>query len=93
MKKYLPIGSVVLLKDCKKRTMILGYKPEIAGSDKVWDYSGCAFPEGVIDSNKLFVFDDEQIERLYFIGLQDTVSLGFLQALAESDVKKEDDIF
>ena len=93
MKKYLPIGSVVLLTNSKKRVMIIGYKPTVSGNDKVWDYSGCLFPEGVIDANKLFVFDDTQIERLYFIGLQDSESLTFLKALADTDKKDEDDIF
>ena len=81
MKKFLPIGSVVLLKDSQKRIMIVGVKQKQADSDKVWDYSACLYPEGILEPNKLFLFDSEQIERLYFIGLQDGEGLAFLNYL------------
>lgn len=81
MKKYLPIGSVVLLKDSNKRIMIVGVKQKQADSDKVWDYSACLFPEGMLDPDHLYLFDSEQIERLYFIGLQDGESLTFTEKL------------
>ena len=81
MKKYLPIGSVVLLKDSKKRIMIVGVKQKQVDSEKVWDYSACLYPEGILNPDKLFLFDSEQIERLYFIGFQDGEGLAFLSSL------------
>ena len=81
MKKFLPIGSVVLLKGSQKRIMIVGVKQKQADSDKVWDYSACLYPEGILDPEKLFLFDAEQIERLYFLGLQDGEGLAFLDKL------------
>lgn len=81
MKKYLPIGSVVLLKESNKRIMIVGVKQQQADSDKVWDYSACLFPEGMLDPEHLYLFDSEQIERLYFIGLQDGESLAFTEKI------------
>lgn len=83
MKRYLPIGSVVLLKDGSKRVMIVGVKQKQAGTDKVWDYSACLYPEGIFDPDKLFLFDSEQIERLYFVGFQDGEGLAFLNKLSE----------
>lgn len=88
MKKYLPIGSVVLLKESQKRIMIVGVKQKQVGSDKVWDYSACLYPEGILDPDKLFLFDNEQIERLYFIGLQDGEGLAFSQKLSQLDNNK-----
>ena len=43
--KYLPIGTVVLLKDAKKRVMITGFavKGKETG-DKMYDYMGCMYP-------------------------------------------------
>ena len=82
MKKYLPIGSVVLLKESQKRIMIVGVKQKQVGSDKVWDYSACLYPEGILDPDKLFLFDNEQIERLYFVGLQDGEGLAFMKKLS-----------
>ncbi len=81
MKKFLPIGSVVLLKESQKRIMIIGVKQKQSDSDKVWDYSACLFPEGIIDPDRLYLFDADQIERLYFVGLQDGESLTFLDKL------------
>ena len=83
MKKYLPIGSVVLLKDSTKRVMIVGLRQEQVDSGKVWDYSACLFPEGIIDPDKLFLFDEGQIQRLYFIGHQDGECLSFLEKLSK----------
>ena len=83
MKKYLPIGSVVLLQQSNKRVMIIGVRQKQADSDKVWDYSACLFPEGVIDPDRLYLFDTDQIERLFFIGLQDEESIRFLKKLSE----------
>lgn len=85
MKKFLPIGSVVLLKESQKRIMIVGVKQKQANSDKVWDYSACLYPEGILDPDKLFLFDAEQIERLYFVGLQDGERLAFLNKLNHLD--------
>ncbi len=85
MKKYLPIGSVVLLKDSQKRIMIIGVKQKQANSDKIWDYCACLYPEGIIDPEQLFLFDAEQIERLYFVGLQDGEGLAFLETLNSLD--------
>ena len=85
MKKFLPIGSVVLLKESQKRIMIVGVKQKQANSDIVWDYSACLYPEGIIDPDKLFPFDAEQIERLYFVGLQDGEGLAFLNKLNHLD--------
>lgn len=81
MKKFLPIGSVVLLKESQKRIMIVGVMQKQAGTEKVWDYSACLYPEGILDPERLYLFDSEQIERLYFIGLQDGEGLAYLNKL------------
>ena len=43
-KKYLPIGSVVLLKNANKRLMIYGRLQKAEDSDSVRDYIGCLYP-------------------------------------------------
>lgn len=72
--KYLPLGSVVILKGAKKRIMITGYCPINKSDDannKVFDYSGCLYPEGFIASDKILMFDHSQIERIFCIGYSD----------------------
>ena len=68
--KYLPIGTVVILKGATKRLMISGFCAiDNSNKDKIWDYSGCMYPEGFLNSNQICLFDHDQIEKIYHIGL------------------------
>jgi len=78
LNELLPIGSVVLLKDSSKRVMIVGLKQQQENDPKIWDYSGCLYPEGIIDPDRLFLFDHTQIEVLFFIGFQDGEGMQFM---------------
>lgn len=89
----LPLGSVVLLKGASKRVMICGRIQARSGDKKVYDYSACVFPEGIIRPRHMFFFDHEAIERLYFIGFQDEEELSFRanQLAPLSDLHVDDD--
>ena len=76
-KNLLPIGSVVLLKGGEKRIMICGRIQVKAGSDEIYDYSACYYPEGIINPDSMFFFNHDAIETLYFIGFQDKEELEF----------------
>lgn len=82
--KYLPIGTVVMLKGGKKRAMITGFC-SISGEDKskVFDYSGCLYPEGFISSNQTLLFNHNQIDKIYYLGLADEEEKQFKQKLNE----------
>jgi hypothetical protein len=58
--------------------MIVGLKQKQENEDKVWDYSGCLYPEGIINPDRLFLFDHNQIEVLFFIGFQDGEGMQFM---------------
>lgn len=91
MKKgYLPIGSVVLLKNSNKRVMIVGVKQKQVDSDNAWDYSACLYPEGIIDPNRLYLFNGEQIAKIFFIGFQDMEGLKFSQYLRKLDSESQE---
>ncbi len=79
LEKYLPLGSVVLLKEGNKRLMIYGRKQKDMEREAVWDYIGCLFPEGNLDSSQAYLFNHEQIERVFFLGLQDKEELEFAE--------------
>ncbi|MBW6411939.1 DUF4176 domain-containing protein [Clostridium weizhouense] len=85
MKKLLPIGSVVLLKDSDKKLMIVGRLQKQVGDEKEigYDYSACLYPEGNLRPDSLFLFNNEQIERIYFIGFQDEEELEFNKKLSD----------
>lgn len=87
MKDLLPIGSVVLLKDSNKRVMIYGRLQYEAGTENMYDYTACYYPEGNIDPNKSFLFNNEDIERIFFIGFQDIEEFAF-QKLLQENMKK-----
>ena len=85
-KDLLPIGSVVLLQGGEKRLMICGRISCRGDEERIYDYVGCYFPEGVIDSEALFFFDQDMIESIYFIGCKDQEELNFREnVLAELD--------
>lgn len=70
--KYLPIGTVVMLKGGSKRAMIIGFCAyEDNEKSKLFDYSGCLYPEGLIASNQTLLFNHDQIEKIYYIGFVD----------------------
>ena len=82
--KYLPIGSVVLLKDAKKRVMITGFVAQAQETgDKVFDYMGCLYPEGVISSEQNLLFNHEQIDKIFYIGYSDEEWISVHEKLKE----------
>lgn len=84
----LPIGSVVLLKDSTKKVMIAGVcQKGGSNAEKIWDYVGILFPEGYIGADKMFLFDGEQIDKVYALGYQDEEQMAF-KAKADEAMKK-----
>lgn len=69
----LPIGTVVLLKNSTKRVMIIGVLQQQIkeGTPVIWDYSACFYPEGYMGPDKTFLFNSDQIDRIFSIGYQD----------------------
>ena len=90
LERFLPIGSVVLLKGGKKEVMITSYciipnGPVVNAKDikdgqidnkllkpqtnkEMFEYGGCLYPEGILDSNMVCAFNHEQIEKVLFVG-------------------------
>ncbi len=72
--KFLPIGTVVYLKDKKRKVMITSYLIFSKGDDEektVYDYGASVFPEGIIDSNYSFAFNHDDISEVVYMGLED----------------------
>lgn len=80
----LPIGSVVLVGDSERRVMIVGVCQK-GGSEeiKLWDYVGVIYPEGFLDAEKMFLFNNDQITRVYALGYQDEEQLAFKEKVDE----------
>ena len=89
--EFLPIGSVVLLKGGNKRIMICGRIQAQAGSDIIYDYSACYYPEGIVDPQSMFFFNRDAIETVYFRGYEDQDELDYrhdvLDQLGELEIR------
>jgi len=79
-----PIGSVLGVRGFDKRIMVTGVRQVEVGTDKTWDYCGCFYPEGIINSRELVLFDQKHIESLYFLGFRDGEGLIFNRKLLET---------
>ena len=80
--KYLPIGTVVLLEGATKKIMIMGYCP-MGADNKVFDYSACTYPEGLISSDKTLAFNHSQIKQIIFMGLESDEQKNFSSQIKE----------
>lgn len=70
--KYLPLGTIVKLKGGKKKLMITGFC--LYDNDHghvLYDYCGCMYPEGMISSKELNLFNHEDIEDVIHLGVSD----------------------
>ena len=85
MEKYLPLGSVVLLKKAKKRVMIVGYAVRGKESgNKIWDYVGCMYPEGLLSSDKNLLFNHNDINKVYALGFSDDEHVRYVEFIKNS---------
>ena len=80
--KFLPIGTIVKLKEANKRLMITGFCL-VANNDKsvIYDYSGVAYPEGLSASDETALFNHEQIEKIFYTGFIDSEEIEFKKRL------------
>lgn len=72
--KFLPIGSVVMLNGGTKPIMIISYcifpKNTEKNEKKMFEYGGCTYPEGLVDSNLILAFDHSQIAEIIYTGYE-----------------------
>lgn len=68
VKDLMPIGSVVRLKEAEKKLMIIGIKQLNEEKGTVKDYIGVMYPEGYLNKEVFFTFDQEDVEEIIFEG-------------------------
>ena len=77
MKDYLPIGTVVLLKNGNKKLTIFGRRQVRNGEKLEYDYIACLYPEGYINDNFRYLFNNEDIETVVYRGYSDAEEEAF----------------
>lgn len=86
MKEYLPIGSIVLLKNGTKKIMIYGRR-QMNMEKKIFDYVACLYPQGNINEEYNFLFNHEDIEEVVYRGFADDEEEEFVTMLSSLDEK------
>lgn len=93
--KFLPIGSVVLLKGGERELMITSYcvvpKGEIVvngetitpSDNVVYDYGSCLYPDGIVDANISCTFNHSDIDKVIFEGYKSDKYNSYVDVLQE----------
>lgn len=87
MKDFMPIGSVITLKNGTKKIMICGRLQERESDQQIFDYCACYYPEGILNPEELFLFNNTDIDQVYFVGLQDGEEFAFREFLQNEKQK------
>ena len=87
--KLLPIGSVVLLEDGEKRLMIYGVKQTEQETEEEYDYIGVVYPEGNMGQGTQFLFNHDQIKKVYHRGYEDEERKDFIEKLTDYYAQKK----
>ncbi|MCD7887500.1 MAG: DUF4176 domain-containing protein [Clostridiales bacterium] len=85
-KKYLPIGSVVLLKNSAKKIMVVGIMQSTKGNDGKpveYDYIGVLYPEGFLSPKAMFLFNHDKITDVIYPGYENPEREEFIAKLEE----------
>jgi hypothetical protein len=89
----LPIGSIVYLNEGTSKLMIINRGPiiELDGEQKMFDYSACVYPQGLVADSVLY-FNEENIDEVIYEGFKDSDEDRFhslyKQWLVENEVQK-----
>ena len=86
--KYLPVGTVCSLENSKKKIVIVGFYVTEQTSDKTFDYSGCLYPEGIIDPQKVILFNHDQITEILYMGYKNEEEIEFKDKLRHYIIQK-----
>lgn len=89
VKELLPIGSVVRLKEGKKKVMIFGIKQTDSENGEEHDYIGVTYPEGNMGQELQFFFEHGSIEEIVFRGFENEEREEFISRLAAFYDKQE----
>ena len=51
--------------------MIIGVNQISSENKKIYEYSACLYPYGYLNSDELFMFNNDNIEKVYHLGFAD----------------------
>lgn len=76
--KYLPLGTLVKIDERLKKVMIIGFCMKLEKDpNRVYDYIGCIYPNGLLSTNEYFTFNHEDIKEVCVLGYSDQEDIEF----------------
>lgn len=89
-KHYLPVGSVVGLKNDSRRLLIIGRQLYSETNHVIRDFAALEYPNGFVSSKEKFIlFDRKDIEVVYHYGYVDEKEMELDKLLYEAEYKGE----
>lgn len=83
-KDFLPIGSVVVLKEGEKKLMVFGIlQTNAENAEEEYDYIGVPYPEGNLGDEYQYLFNHDNIAEVFFRGYEDEERATFVEKLVE----------
>lgn len=88
--EYLPIGSIVILKNGGKKLMIFGImqSDQSEQNSQEYDYIAVPYPEGNMGQDYQYLFNAEDIDQIVSRGFEDDERNQFLSKL-DAYLKKQ----
>ena len=56
---------------------------QLINSNKLWDYVGCLYPEGYISDDYNIFFNQDEIQKIIYLGYEDTEELDFQNKITQ----------
>ncbi len=91
MPKYLPLGSIVSLKDNPVKLMIIARALQAKnprGEINYFDYAAVIYPHGLMNE-QLIYFQRDSISMVYFLGFRDADEVAVRNVLAKYEKENE----
>lgn len=77
--KYMPIGSVLKIKNQIGMYMIVGYKCQ--NNNVEFDYISVKYPGGITNNSQFIPFNHDQIEKIFHIGMISEIQKEYKESL------------
>ena len=94
--EYIPLGSVVLLKDTTQKLLIIARAINVKNGDKTYffDYGGVLYPEGLTGDHMAY-FNHDAVNKIVFSGYDDIENQNVVDTIndfleANPDIEKGD---
>ena len=82
--KYLPLGTVVQIKNVPRKLLICGFCVKNVDDNKAYDYAAYPYPTGILEQNQNVLFNHDAIEKIVFLGLRNENDKRFKENLIKS---------